>query len=402
VHLDREGALNFGEAAARAGIGRIIYLGGLADPDSGLSEHLKSRIEVGEILRRSGVQVIEFRASIILGSGSLSFELIRSLVERLPVMTTPRWVRVEAQPIAVDDVLDYLIEAIDLPAEKNRIYEIGGKDRISYGGIMQEYARQRSLKRLMIPVPLLTPRLSSYWLGLVTPLYARIGRKLIDGVRSPTVVSDNAALEDFKVRPRSAGKAIQLALCNEERAFAETRWSDAVASAGSKTGDWAGVRFGNRFVDIRKVLLSVPADRAFAPIKRIGGKRGWYFADGLWKFRGFLDLLAGGVGLRRGRRDPEDLRTGDALDFWRVVAYEPDRRLRLQAEMKLPGRAWLEFEVKSAGKGTEIHQTAIFDPVGLFGLLYWIILYPVHVFIFSGMLRKIAGQAEVGREREPG
>ena len=400
VLQDREGASHFGEAAAGAGVKRIIYLGGLADPKANLSEHLRSRIEVGEILRQSGVQVIEFRASIILGSGSLSFELIRSLVERLPVMITPRWVRVEAQPIAVDDVLDYLTEAVRLPQKGHRIYEIGGKDRLSYGGIMKVYASQRGLKRVVIPVPVLTPKLSSYWLGLVTPLYARIGRKLIDGVRSPTVVSNTAVLDDFKVRPQSVDEAIRLALCNEEMTFAETRWSDALASSGKAPRDWGGVRFGNRIVDTRYIMVPVGPERAFRPIRRIGGKTGWYFANGLWKFRGFLDLLIGGVGMRRGRRDPEEVRVGDALDFWRVVAYEPGKRLRLEAEMKLPGRAWLEFEVKTAGMESEIHQTAIFDPVGLLGLLYWIVLYPLHAVIFKGMMKKIARVAEkTGAER---
>ena len=393
---DRQAAANFAAAAKQAGVRRIIYLGGLGNPKHGLSEHLRSRQETGEVLRASGVQVIEFRASIIIGSGSLSFEMIRALVERLPMMVCPKWVGTPAQPIAIEDVLEYLLAALDLEEEKSRIFEIGGPDRVSYGDIMREYAHQRGLRRVLVPVPVLTPHLSSLWLGLVTPVYARIGRKLIEGLRNPTVVEDRSALEAFLVRPRGLREALARALSNEDRDFAETRWSDALSSSGLKPR-WGGVRFGSRIVDSRTVTLAVPAEAAFAPIQRIGGRTGWYCGNWLWRLRGLLDLAVGGVGLRRGRRDAVDLRIGDAVDFWRVEAFEPGHLLRLSAEMKLPGRAWLEFEVTGVQEHSTIRQTAIFDPVGLFGLLYWYVLYPFHRLIFAGMLKALARAAEKER-----
>jgi len=390
---DRQAAQNFADAARASGIQRIIYLGGLGNQDQALSAHLRSRHEVAEILRSSGIPIIEFRASIVIGSGSLSFEMIRALVQRLPVMICPRWVAVKAQPIAVEDVIAYLVEALELPMEQAAMFEIGGIDQVSYGDIMQEYARQCGLHRWMIPVPVLTPRLSSLWLGLVTPIYARIGRKLVDSMRNPTLVRDPSALTAFNIKPKGLREAIGRALRQEDEEFALTRWSDALSSGG-KPASWGGARFGTRLVDSRTRQVSVPPSSAFAPIQRIGGSNGWYFANFLWRWRGFLDLLVGGVGLRRGRRDPHTLAPGDVLDFWRVVTFEPDRRLDLVAEMKVPGRAWLQFEVEPSGRGSVIRQTAIFDPAGLAGLLYWYTLYPLHRWIFSGMLRSIAVDAE--------
>lgn len=391
---DRAAAQNFVDAARRAGLRRIVYLGGLGEQSQRLSKHLRSRHETGRILRTSGAQVIEFRASIIIGSGSLSFELIRALVERLPVMVCPRWVRVQAQPLAIEDLLAYLLEALELPPGESCIYEIGGPDQVSYGEIMREYARQRGLRRLMIPVPVLTPYLSSLWLGLVTPVYARIGRKLVESLRNPTLVHDRSADDAFSIRPRGVVDAIRRALVCEDHEFAETRWSDAMSSSG-KPRLWGGVRFGSRIVDSRAVHVPVAPAQAFAPIQCIGGDTGWYSGNALWRLRGFLDLLCGGVGMRRGRRHPCDLRVGDALDFWRVEAFEPDHLLRLAAEMKLPGRAWLEFEVNGDEHTSTIRQTAIFDPAGLFGLAYWYALYPLHGLIFGGMLRALAKAAEV-------
>ena len=389
--LDRQAAQNFGAAAKAAGVKKIIYLGGLAQDDEDLSPHLRSRHEVGRILAASGVPTIELRASIVLGSGSLSFEMIRSLVERLPAMITPKWVAVEAQPIAIDDLLQYLVEALDLPAA-SRVFEIGGADRASYGDLMREYGRQRGLRRPMIPVPFLTPHLSSLWLGLVTPLYARVGKKLIGSIEHPTVVHDDSADEVFSVRPRGLSDAIATALKNEEQEFAQTSWFDAISSAGMQPSH-AGVRYGNRLLDARSLAVDVPPAEAFAPIRRIGGANGWYAHQFLWRIRGWLDLLVGGVGLRRGRRNQESLFVGDAVDFWRVERIEPDELLLLRAEMKVPGRAWLEFKVEPDGSGSKIHQTAVYDPEGLFGLLYWYALYPVHGPVFSGMLRGIAERA---------
>jgi len=388
---DRTAARNFAEAAEVAGVKRIIYLGGLGT--GSLSPHLRSRQEVGEILRGSKILVIEFRASIVIGSGSLSFEIIRALVERLPVMICPRWVSVAAQPIGIEDLISYLISALDLPAQWSCIIEVGGPDQVSYRDIMNEYARQRGLRRLMISIPVLTPRLSSLWLGLVTPVYARVGRKLIDSIRNKTVVNDPSALTLFSVKPMGLGEMIHRAIQNEDSEFAMTRWSDALSSSGLDQS-WGGMRFGNRIVDSREAAIEASPQAAFRPIRRIGGRNGWYYADWLWVFRGFLDLMLGGVGLRRGRRDPDALGVGDAVDFWRVEDIEPDRLLRLRAEMKLPGRAWLEFEVLPRGSKAMVRQTAIFDPLGLAGLAYWYISYPMHNLIFGGMLRRIKQAAE--------
>jgi len=386
---DRQAAQNFADAARDSGVQRIIYLGGLGNQGHALSAHLRSRHEVADTLRSSGIPTIEFRASIVIGSGSLSFEMIRALVQRLPVMICPRWVNVKAQPIAVEDVIAYLMAALALSGKEGCILEIGGADQVSYGEIMQEYARQCGLRRWLIPVPVLTPRLSSLWLGLVTPIYARVGRKLVESMRNPTLVRDPSALTVFGIKPKGMSEAIKRALQHEDQEFDLTRWSDALSSSG-KPASWGGMRFGTRLVDSRTVQVSLPPAQAFAPVRQIGGANGWYFANFLWWIRGSLDLLVGGVGLRRGRRDPHLLATGDALDFWRVEAFEADHRLNLVAEMKVPGRAWLQFEVEPNSQGSVIRQTAIFDPAGLAGLLYWYALYPVHRWIFSGMLREIA------------
>jgi uncharacterized protein YbjT (DUF2867 family) len=393
---DRQAARNFADAARQQGVERIVYLGGLGNQDHELSAHLRSRHEVADILRSSGIPTIEFRASIVIGSGSLSFEMIRALVQRLPVMICPRWVAVKAQPIAIEDVIAYLVAALDLPVEQSGVFEIGGPDQVSYGEIMQEYARQCGLRRWMIPVPVLTPHLSSLWLGLVTPIYARVGRKLIESMRNPTLVSDHSALTTFDLQPMGLREAVTRALHHENQEFAATFWSDALSSSGKPTS-WGGVRFGTRLVDSRTLQVAVSPAQAFAPIQRIGGPNGWYFASFLWQIRGFFDLLVGGVGLRRGRRDPHTLAVGDALDFWRVEGFEPGCRLSLVAEMKVPGRAWLQFEVEPTSHGSVIRQTAIFDPAGLGGLLYWYALYPIHYCIFKGMLHEIAAIAQ----REP-
>lgn len=393
-HSERLGAENFAQAAKEAGVERIIYLGGLGKGDT-LSKHLSSRQEVGRILRRSGVPTVEFQSSIIIGSGSLSFEMIRALVQRLPIMITPRWVRTKTQPIAIEDILDYLVAAVDIPLTESRVFEIGGEDQVSYCDLMREYARQRGLRRLMIPVPVLSPRLSSLWLGLVTPLFARIGRKLVDSLRNETTASDRSALDVFPIRPRGHREAIARAVKNEDQEFTETRWSDALSSSG-RVRKWGGVRFGARLVDSRVIETKLPPEKAFIPIRRIGGSTGWYFGNSLWRLRGALDLLVGGVGMRRGRPCTDCPRVGDPIDFWRVESVEPNRLLCLRAEMRLPGRAWLQFEVEPTPGGSRIRQTAIFDPLGLSGLVYWYALWPLHELIFRGMLRGIVRAAERG------
>ena len=389
---DRRAAESFARAARESGVSRLVYLGGLGEGGD-LSPHLRSRQEVGRILRESGVETIELRASVIIGSGSLSIDLIRSLVERLPVMVTPAWVRVLTQPIAIEDVIAYLVQSAEVDLRGSHVVEIGSPDRVSYGDLMQEYARQRGLKRTMVSVPFLTPRLSSLWLGLVTPVYAHVGRKLIDGLRNKTVVSTpSIALARYSVRPMGVPEAIRRAIHNEDERIARTRWSDARSVVRPWPG-WGGARLGTRLVDSRDAWVASTPQQAFQPIRRIGGHVGWYYGDWLWRIRGFLDLLVGGVGLRRGRIDPELVRPGDTLDFWRVEAFEVDRCLRLRAEMKLPGRAWLQFEVTPERGGSRITQTAIFDPAGLAGRVYWYALYPLHQLVFSGMLRGIARAA---------
>ncbi|MFM8736040.1 MAG: SDR family oxidoreductase [Pirellulales bacterium] len=393
---DRLAAERFAAAAATAGVRRIIYLGGLGtDDDERLSPHLRSRHEVGAILRASGLDVIELRASIVIGAGSFSFDLVRVLVERLPVMICPAWLATPTQPIAIADVIAYLAAAIDLPPGGPRIFEIGGPDRVSYGAIMREYARQRGLRRLMIPVPVLTPRLSSLWLKLVAPRYSKVGRKLIDGLKNPTVVTSDAARRDFAVVPRDLPTAIREAVDREDREFAGKRWSD-FADIEDLPHSYGGTHEGTRLVDHRHVVVAVSADRAFAAIERIGGANGWYACDWLWSLRGWIDRLLGGPGMARGRRDPEKLEAGEALDCWRVEVCDPPRRLRLAAEMKMPGRGWLEFEVVPRDGDVTIHQTAVFDPRGLGGLAYWYAIWPLHELVFRRMIAGIARSAVRG------
>jgi len=387
---ERRAAYNFAVAARKAGVRRIIYLGGLAH-GAGLSAHMRSRAETGNILRAAGVPVIELQASIVIGSGSASFEMIRALVERLPVMITPRWVNTAAQPIAIEDVIDYLAASARLPANGNLTFEIGGADLTSYMGIMREYARQRKLRRWILRVPFLSLSLSSRWLTLITPVYAAIGRSLIASVRNPSVVLNRAALDVFDIRPMGITRAIERALANEDRTIAETRWSDARTPAARLSA----ISEPNTHLLVNKQTTRVPVGplQAFAPIRRIGGRNGWYFGNVLWRIRGLIDLMMGGVGMRRGRPDPETPFPGSTLDFWRVESYEPGLRLRLLAEMKVPGRAWLDFRAEPEGASTVITQLAEFEPRGLFGILYWYLLSPIHEVMFRGMLRRIAAAA---------
>jgi uncharacterized protein YbjT (DUF2867 family) len=389
---DRRSAQNFALAAKEAGVKRIIYLGGLGE-EGELSPHLASRQEVGKIFRDSGILTLEFRASIIIGSGSLSFEMIRTLVEKLPIMITPRWVHTLAQPIAIEDVIAYLVEAIEISLPESQIFEIGGPDQISYQGIMKEYARLRGLDRLMIPVPVLTPYLSSLWLRLVTPLYVQIGRALIESIKNPTVVHDSKAQTYFSVKPRNIGDAIRQTLNVEDQEFIHFRAAEKT-SAISTTVKQETYCQGLRIFDMYSIMVSDTPEQAFKPIRRIGGKVGWYYANWLWQFRGLIDNLLGGVGLRRPRRDQEYIQSGDVVDYFFVDLYEPNRLLRLRAEMKLPGRAWLQFEIVPHVQGSIIYQTAIFDPHGLSGRLYWLGLYPIHRFLFKRMLKHLAKNIE--------
>jgi uncharacterized protein YbjT (DUF2867 family) len=383
-------AANFARAARDAGIRRIIYLGGLAKGDN-LSRHMRSRAETGNILRSSAIPVLEFQASVIIGSGSASFEMIRALVERLPVMITPRWVNTAAQPIGIEDVIEYLAAATRLPLQGNLTVEIGGSDVTSYVGIMREFARQSKLRRWFLRVPFLSLSLSSRWLTLITPVYASIGRCLIESVRNPSVVRSSTARELFAVRPMGITRAIERALANEHRAAVESRWCDARAHRGQRSG--ASEPGRALLTNEQTIRVALTPDQAFSPICRIGGKTGWYYGNVLWRIRGLIDLLSGGVGMRRGRADPETPHPGSTLDFWRVELYEPGRLLRLFAEMRAPGRAWLEFRAEPDGPSTVLRQTAQFEPRGLVGLLYWYLLWPVHELMFRGMLRRLAAAA---------
>ena len=367
--VDRRAAENFARAARRAGVRRVIYLGGLTDAASSLSAHLKSRVETGEILRASRVPVIEFRASVVIGAGSLSFEMIQALVERLPVMICPRWVNTLTQPIAIDDVVAYLEAALDAPGHMEGIFEIGGPEVVSYAGMMRRFASLRGLYRLLLPVPVLTPHLSGLWLALVTPAQARIGRALVEGLKNSTVVRSTAARETFRIAPMPFNAAVVKAL-----------------------DDGAPARLKR---DTRTVIVDVPPAQAFAPIRRIGGETGWYFGDVLWQARGWLDRWLGGVGMNRGRRDADACAVGDTIDGWTVEAFEPDRRLRLSANLKLPGHGWLEFAVTplDTGQRSMIRQTATFDPRGWMGRAYWYAILPVHALIFRGLLRQVARRA---------
>ena len=392
TELDLVAARHCAQAAKANGVERIIYLGGLGNPETNLSPHLRSRHRTGEALRESGVPVTEFRAAVIVGSGSLSFEMIRYLTERLPVMICPKWVFTRIQPIAIRNVLDYLVEALSSPESTGLTLEIGGRDVLTYAGMMTGYAQARGLKRRLIAVPVLTPRLSSYWVHLVTPIPAKIAQPLIKGLGNEVIVRDDAALQLFpEIELLDYQTSVRLALAKMEVHELETMWSDALTSSqGSRTPPTLITQEG-LIIERRQRIVPAPADSVYRSFARLGGERGWLYMDWAWQLRGIMDRLCGGVGMRRGRRDPEDLRVGDSLDFWRVELVEPGRKVRLRAEMRVPGRAWLEFEARPESSGqTLLLQSAFFEPKGLSGLLYWYVLYPIHGLIFSGLISKIA------------
>ncbi len=393
---DRRLALTFASAAQKAGITRILYLGGLGEMGPDLSEHLASRREVEEALRSSGVPVTVLRAAMIIGSGSASFEILRYLVERLPVMITPKWVMTPCQPIAVRNVINYLVGCLAVPQTVGGTFDIGGPDVLCYRDIMQIMAEELGLRRrLIIPVPVLTPRLSSYWIHLVTPLSHQIARPLAEGLRNPVVCRDHRIRELIPQELLNVRQAIRAALVSIANRQVETSWSMAGPVRGDP--DWSG---GKVFRDSRQIQVEAPDWAVFRAVCRLGGRHGWKAADWLWRIRGFIDRLAGGPGLRRGRRDPERVRYGEALDFWRVVGLEENRRLALRAEMKLPGEAMLEFRIQPEGERRSVLcQTALFQPRGLLGLLYWYAVLPLHHLVFAGMLRSIRREAVELAER---
>lgn len=395
-------ARNFGAAARQNAVERIIYLGGLGDPETDLSRHLRSRHQTGQALMEAGVPVTEFRAAIVVGSGSISFEMIRYLTERVPVMICPQWVFTRVQPIAIRDLLDYLVAALENTASSGKVIEIGGADVVTYGEMMLGYARARELKRWLVPVPVLTPRLSSFWVHLVTPIPAAIARPLIDGLRNEVIVRDDLARQLFpQITPLNYQTAVELALADLEANHIETSWSDALVTSQGDILPFALSTQEGMIIERRQQVVPTSPAQVFRMITRLGGTTGWLYFDWAWQIRGWLDRLVGGVGLRRGRRDPEQVRMGDAIDFWRVEAVEPDHRLLLRAEMKVPGRAWLQFEVLPFEEGqARLIQTAYFAPKGLFGLLYWYGLYPIHHLVFSGLIRNLARHALRLEERE--
>jgi uncharacterized protein YbjT (DUF2867 family) len=394
--LDHRAASNFGIAASDAGVSQIVYLGGLGDARD-LSPHLASRHEVGELLREHGVPTVELRASIVIGTGSASFETVRALVERLPAIIAPPWAETLAQPIAIDDAIASLVAALSFASPIDGTYEIGGKDRLTYAELMREYARQRGLHRSVLRARVVTPRIARAVLPVLVPRQGRIAAAMVDSLRNETVVRKQAPIGLSPQRGRGVSVAIAETLAEEDCDFAHRSWSEALAR--QRPQRFGGLACGRRLVASRVVGVERRNVEAFRPIERIGGETGWYAANWFWALRGLVDKLRGGVGLRRGRRDPQRLRVGDAVDFWRVERVESGRFLRLSAEMKMPGRLWLQFEVNGTEQRTVLRLTTIFDPAGYVGRAYWYLLYPVHRWVFGRMICGISRAAQ--RELRP-
>ncbi len=393
---DMQVARNFADAANEAKIKRIIYLGELVDPTSDLSPYLRSRHETGYILRYSSVPVTEFRAGMIVGSGSALFEMIRYLTEREPVLMCPAWFFSQAQPIAIRDVLSYLIAALESPESIGRLIEIGGPTRLTYADMLLEYAKERRLKRYLIHLPFNAPHLSAYWVHMVTPIHWRVVLPLIEGLRARLIVRDEAAKKLFpQIKPINFQTALHLALGRIQRDNVETSWSDALVTVAGDIKPYKFTMEDGMFVETRQVLLDLSPDTVYRSYMGIGGERGWMYLDWAWAMRGWMDKVVGGVGLRRGRRHPDEVHTGEALDFWRVEDVVPNRLLRLRAEMKLPGKAWLEFKSEPQNNKTLFTVTAYFASRGLFGFLYWYAMWIPHRFIFDGLTNRLASRARV-------
>jgi uncharacterized protein YbjT (DUF2867 family) len=396
---DRLMALAFGDAAAKAGVRRIIYLGGLGDPEKVRSMHLVSRQEVGRCLSAGGVPVIEFRAAVIVGSGSASFEMIRHLVERLPVMIAPTWVNTRCQPIGIRSVMEYLVEALDHPTAEG-IYEIGGEDILSYREMMLHYARIRGLRRFILSFPVPKPELSSRWVDLLTPIPFSIAQPLVESLQTEVVVRSERARTTFSVKPTGYDVAVRLALTRMAQDSVETTWASSLSSLtqDQPEADMLGSHEG-MLLDRHRRRVKAEPFQVFEAICSLGGEEGWPVGNTLWQLRGLMDRMVGGVGMRRGRRHPRELRVGDPLDFWRVEALEVPHLLRLRAEMKLPGRAWLQFEVLPDPGGSRVEQTAFFEPRGILGYLYWFSVLPFHRFVFPGLIGALKKQAEAAGDR---
>ena len=396
AHTEERDALNFAHHAAQAGLRRIVYLGGLGRDSDALSVHLRSRHKVGEALASTGVDVVELRAGVVIGAGSASFEMLRYLVEVLPIMVTPRWVTTRCQPIAISDILELLVQAITDGAIPAGIYEVGGPDIVTYAEMMALYAEVAGLpRRRLIKVPVLTPGLSSHWVGLVTPVPVRLARELVESLVNEVVVTDSRTAETFSNKPLGLTEAVRRSLAATRSGEIPTSFVDAglVYFAPAATDpDWSG---GTVLTDVRTATSSADPAQVFSSVISVGGDKGWYTSQRLWQIRGVFDQLVGGPGLRRGRRDPVNLGVGDPVDFWRVEAINLERRLRLHAEMRLPGEAWLTWELSpSEGVGTLVTQTAEFRPRGLLGRIYWLAVAPFHRFVFPGLLLGIIADAE--------
>ena len=396
ARTEERDARNFARYAAQAGVRRIVYLGGLGRERDALSTHLRSRHAVGQVLASTGVDVVEFRAGVVIGAGSASFEMLRYLVDVLPIMVTPRWVDTRCQPIAISDILDLLVQATVDSAIPAGIYEVGGPDVVTYAEMMGLYADVAGLaRRRLITVPLLTPGLSSHWVGLVTPVPVRLARELVESLVNEVVVNDHRTADTFSNQPLGLTEAIQRSLAATRSGEIPTSFVDAdLAPFGPVATDpaWSG---GTVLTDVRVATSSVATAQTFASVVGVGGDKGWFSSRRLWQIRGVLDQLVGGPGLRRGRRDPISLGVGDPVDFWRVEAIVPERRLRLHAEMRLPGEAWITWELSpSESGGTRVTQTAEFRPRGLVGRLYWLAVAPFHRFVFPGLLSGIITDAE--------
>jgi uncharacterized protein YbjT (DUF2867 family) len=396
---DLEAAQGFSRAADEAGLERIIYLGGLGRRTDQPSAHLSSRHQVGQALRSGRVPATELRAAMIIGSGSASFEMMRALVKRLPVMICPKWVKNRTQPIAVRNVLDYLVGCLEHPETAGQVYDIGGPEILSYKDMMLRFAGILGKRRWILVVPVLTPRLSAYWANLVTPVPASLAFPLIEGLRSETICEENRIRDLIPTRLLGFDEAVNLALERIREKRVQTRWTNARGTVpAAARGHFDPARFA--IIDQQRVSTPASVEEVFQRVRRIGGDVGWYCADLLWEIRGWIDRLIGGVGLRRGRRDPDRLVVGEALDFWRVEDFVEGERLLLRAEMKVPGEAWLEFRVQNrAEQGSELIQTAYFDPYPFWGHVYWYLLYPVHWLIFRGMARRIARGARPASRR---
>ncbi len=394
---DLQAARNFTQAAERQGVDRIIYLGELVDPTANLSPYLRSRHETGYTLRQSHVPVTEFRAGMVIGAGSSLFEMIRYLAEREPLFICPAWFFSEAQPIAIRDVLEYLVTALKVVDSEGKLIEIGGPTRLTYAEMLLAYAKERSLKRILIRTPFNVPRLSAYWVHMVTPIHWRAVLPLIEGLRAHLIVHDDMAKDLFpQIKPIDFQFAVRLALGRVLSDAVETSWSDALVNAAGDIKPYSFKVEEGMMLERRSLLLDLAPDPVFRAYTGLGGSRGWLYMDWAWALRGWMDKAIGGVGIRRGRRHPDEVRSGESLDFWRVETVEKDRLMRLRAEMKVPGKAWLQFELAPQKEGkTLLTETAYFAPRGFWGFVYWYAMWPFHAFLFDGLIRRLASRARL-------